>query len=296
MGGIGVVVVTYNRLEKLKKALESYEKQSKRPDYIVVVNNSSTDGTKEYVEEWQKKQDDILRYTVMLNENIGGSGGFYEGLKAAKELEAKWIFVADDDAYADVDAIELLEKYIDIVEEKKTAAICGSVWINGEIDVWHRRILMKKGITYEKKVPIEEYKKDIFEMDIFSYVGTALSKEALLQVGLPQRDYFIAYDDSEHSLRMRKYGKIYCAPAVKIVHAAEQDNAITWKTYYGIRNKIHAYKKHAGKSQARIQSLYYLIRFGIKGKKERSLVKQAVYDAWQDNLGVNKCYKPGWKG
>ncbi|MBP3544002.1 MAG: glycosyltransferase [Lachnospiraceae bacterium] len=296
MDGIGVVVVTYNRLEKLKRALEAYEKQSKRPDYIVVVNNSSSDGTKEYIEQWKKGQDDILRYTVTLDENMGGSGGFYEGLKIAKGLEAKWIFVADDDAYADTKAIELLEKYIEKLDEQKISAICGSVWINGEIDVWHRRILMKKGITYEKKVSIEEYKKDIFEMDIFSYVGTALSKEALLQVGLPQRDYFIAYDDSEHSFRMRNYGKIYCVPAIKIVHDAEQDNSITWKTYYGIRNKIHAYKKHAGKTQAKIQSLYYLIRFGIKGKKERSLVKQAVYDAWQDNLGVNKCYKPGWKG
>ena len=52
---IGVVIVTYNRLEKLKIALKSYEKQSFKPQYILVVNNNSTDGTLEYLKEWKSK-------------------------------------------------------------------------------------------------------------------------------------------------------------------------------------------------------------------------------------------------
>ena len=48
----GVVLVTYNRLDKLKIALECYEKQSYLPKNIIVVNNASTDGTKEYLDEW----------------------------------------------------------------------------------------------------------------------------------------------------------------------------------------------------------------------------------------------------
>ena len=43
---IGVVLVTYNRLEKLKIALKSYEEQTVLPKYILVVNNNSNDGTK----------------------------------------------------------------------------------------------------------------------------------------------------------------------------------------------------------------------------------------------------------
>lgn len=296
MGGVGVVIVTYNRLEKLKKALESYEIQSRRPEYIVVVNNCSTDGTQQYLEKWIKKQDDILRYSTTLSENIGGSGGFYEGLKLAKNLPCDWIWVADDDAYADSKAIEYLEKCTDKLKEQKVSAICGSVWNQEEIDIWHRRRLGKKAIAYEQKIPTEEYEKELFELELYSYVGTALSKAALLQAGLPCRDYFIAYDDSEHSLRMRNYGKIYCVPAIKVVHDAVPDSGVTWKTYYGVRNKIHAYKKHLGKVQAMLVSFYYLIRFGIKGKKEGAMAKQAVCDAWKNQLGMNQCYKPGWKG
>ncbi len=53
---IGAVIVTFNRLEKLKKALASYEKQTLLPEYIIVVDNASNDGTKEYLEEWKKEK------------------------------------------------------------------------------------------------------------------------------------------------------------------------------------------------------------------------------------------------
>ena len=51
---IGVVLVTFNRLNKLKIALESYNTQTYKPSYILVVNNNSTDGTTEYLEEWKQ--------------------------------------------------------------------------------------------------------------------------------------------------------------------------------------------------------------------------------------------------
>ena len=53
---IGVVIVTYNRLDKLKIALKSYENQKIKPKYILVVNNNSTDGTKEYLDSWKQEE------------------------------------------------------------------------------------------------------------------------------------------------------------------------------------------------------------------------------------------------
>ena len=50
---IAAVVVTYNRLNKLKKALLSYENQLHKPDYMIIVDNASNDGTPEWLNEWQ---------------------------------------------------------------------------------------------------------------------------------------------------------------------------------------------------------------------------------------------------
>ena len=51
---IGCVIVTFNRLEKLKKTLNIYARQSLLPLYLIVVNNASTDGTDKYLEEWKQ--------------------------------------------------------------------------------------------------------------------------------------------------------------------------------------------------------------------------------------------------
>ena len=42
---IGVVIVTFNRVEKLKTALLNFDVQSILPAYIIVVDNASSDET-----------------------------------------------------------------------------------------------------------------------------------------------------------------------------------------------------------------------------------------------------------
>ena len=47
---------------------------------------------------------------MRLKENIGGSGGFYKGIKMAAELKYRYIWIMDDDTIAKDDAcIELYE-------------------------------------------------------------------------------------------------------------------------------------------------------------------------------------------
>ena len=61
MKNIGIVLVTYNRLEKLKIALSCYEKQKTKIDTMIIVNNCSTDGTFEFLEEYSKRE---LKYKL----------------------------------------------------------------------------------------------------------------------------------------------------------------------------------------------------------------------------------------
>ncbi len=52
---VAAVVVTYNRLEKLKKVLASLESQTRLPQMLVIVNNAATDGTAEYLQEYAQR-------------------------------------------------------------------------------------------------------------------------------------------------------------------------------------------------------------------------------------------------
>ena len=70
------VVVTYNRLEMLKDCLGALERQTVPCD-ILVVDNASTDGTKEFLEgTWNVS-------CIRMKENTGGAGGFNTGMKEA---------------------------------------------------------------------------------------------------------------------------------------------------------------------------------------------------------------------
>lgn len=68
---IAAVVVTFNRITLLQKCIKALYNQTKKLDAIIVINNNSTDGTK----EWLDKQNNII---VIHQENVGGSGGFLE--------------------------------------------------------------------------------------------------------------------------------------------------------------------------------------------------------------------------
>lgn len=300
---IGAVVVTYNRLDKLKKALKSFEDQQYLPAYVIVVNNASTDTTAQYLQQWQEKNAGFEKIILTMESNTGGSGGFYAGIKKAMEQEADWIWVSDDDAYLKEDALKQASDYLDgRTDLGEISAICGKVIKNGEMDTNHGKYYYQKGIHIcEAFVPAEMYNKKEFEMGSFTYVGTIMNKKKLQEVGLPNKDYFIYWDDLEHGMRMKKAGKILGVPAIVAYHeVGKEDDSINWKLYYSYRNMIDTYSKHF----PGICYDYFCLKIRIKilfnhltGKKNLRLtiLEEAFKNARQKKFGLHPVYRPGWK-
>ncbi len=307
---IGVVVVTFNRLEKLKLALKSYEEQRLLPKYILVVNNNSNDGTKEYLEEWKKDKKPFDKIVINLSKNTGGSGGFYEGLKNSLNYDSDWIWVADDDAYPKNDAFEIAKQYLENskYENKQISAICGTVLKSDKktIDCSHRRKIYTTHFNrisqpYSKE---KDYKCDFFEINAFSYVGTMINKEKLQQTELTKKDYFIYYDDTEHSYRLSKLGKIICIPKMQIVHDAphsQMNEIVKWKLYYLVRNTLDFIRcnfdeKYFKQSCFEIPFKFKIavFLFGKNKKYGYKMINEAVKDAKEGKTGLHEIYKPGW--
>ncbi|AJD33100.1 glycosyltransferase [Clostridium sporogenes] len=75
-----IVILTYNKLEYTKLCIDSIRKYTKSGTYeIIVVDNNSTDDTK----EWLKEQNDIK--LILNNENLGFPGGCNVGIKIAQK-------------------------------------------------------------------------------------------------------------------------------------------------------------------------------------------------------------------
>lgn len=295
MQTIGVVIVTYNRLDKLKTALAAYERQTMKPKYVLVVNNCSTDKTGEFLDHWKAQETSFDKIVLSLSSNTGGSGGFYVGLEYSLKLDADWIWVSDDDAYPEQDCFDYARTYLTQHENDKIAALCGAILTNDQIDTWHRRVLTKKyGIIKEIQVPEASYTEP-FAITYLSYVGSLINKTALQECGLPEKDFFISYDDSEHSYRLSRWGSIICLPGMKIEHDTNdsETSIYSWKKYYAIRNKIYSYRKHFPKYQGHILACYYYL-MSVRSKVRRKMTVAAIRDAYCGKLKLHDVYRPGW--
>jgi len=229
---IGIIVVTYNRLQCLKKniqALKNLQMPHNISVNIFVINNASTDGTSIWLETLG---DDNIE-VITLKENTGGSGGFYTGVKVCTEVGLDYVWGMDDDAYPTESALIEILKLVDKLGDD----FC--YWSNCNSD----------------KLFEDSYKM----VTAWMFVGFFIPTPIIKKIGYPRNDFFIFYDDVEYSDRIQKYGyKIYKVRDSIIKHKDAYSNVYSrcflkkkieipnfsnWKMYYYIRNKLLRYSK-----------------------------------------------------
>ncbi len=310
MQKIAVVLVTFNRLEKLKIALECYEKQQYSIEKMLLVDNCSTDGTVEYLKEWVGKKGNFAREVIFLPENTGGAGGFGSGMEYAlhqidkKKLSADWILVSDDDAFPQPDAIQkLINIYMNFTSEQQEqiVSLSSAVINHGEIHEAHRSKIVKSFLRVRfVGIDKDEYVNPYFELDLFSYVGTMIKIDALRKAGITNKDLFIYGDDNEHSLRLKKYGRLICVPESHFIHNTPgvESRKVGWHNYYNRRNQLFILKKYFPKRYfvTRFVKRYILdiSLFSKYTKEEKKLFLTAQQDALAERLGKHIIYKPGF--
>lgn len=296
---ITVVLVTFNRLSDLKNTLTCYSKQTNLPKTVIVVNNASSDGTKEYLDEWRSEEGPFTKITINSSTNLGGAGGFALGMQRAVDTSCDFVFISDDDAFPEPNMLEILSLAAEDPNNDQAAAYCTSVINHGKIDLMHRRRLWKKYGFVVKDVPVVEgeYQRPYFEVDYLTFVGALVKKEIIEEIGFPRTDYFIREDDSEYSLRIRNKGKILCITDSIMNHNTGFTSKL-WLDYYTIRNNLFNIQEYFGKTYYNYAKLiWYLKRCSfiakiIKGRTltYRIMCKQAIYDADHGVHGYNERY------
>lgn len=297
---IAAVIVTYNRLEKLKKCLEAYELQTVSPCYMCVVDNHSTDGTEEFLRHWEKQKSNFEKVVIRCEENLGGAGGFATGIRRSLQSDADWIWISDDDAYPNSDCLERIKAFYESIseeEQSQIAAICSKVNGPGGVSTAHRRYFRKKLIRVKQVYCAEEeYEKGAFDIDCFSFVGSAVKKEVLEKIGLPREEYFIFYDDTEYALRTKKEGRIVCIPSAVVWHDSKEMEIAprSWKYYYLFRNWLYTYKLYYPGIYFRIEELKLIVMICIYYCNVDTWIqfRDAVKDVKRDRLGKNRKYLP----
>jgi len=246
------IIVTYNRKELLYSCITALIKQSKACD-ILIVDNASKDGTKEYLQNRDIFDDKGVHY-LRLEKNFGGSGGFHFGIEYCMSHDWQWFWFMDDDAKPEQKALENL-----LLNAVNPNYIYSSVAIG--IDNEKKKLCFPaKSLQREKNATVEYY-DSLFDLENVSWVpflGFFINCHMVQKIGLPDQDFFILDDDVEYSERAKKHGaKIYMVKSSIIYHPYQQTVPINvlgrkvyyrsmppWKVYFDVRNKIITAKKY----------------------------------------------------
>ncbi|MGA0568903.1 glycosyltransferase family 2 protein [Rathayibacter sp. KR2-224] len=241
MEQVSAVVVSFNRLEKLKNVIASIEAQTRKPDRVVIVDNASTDGTAAYLGTLDSP---LTIEVVSLPENLGGAGGFSTGMSRAYARGADFVWIMDDDCYPANDALQvLLDGYGNAVDElgPDVPFACSLVrYTDGNIcemnnpeTTWDWARLIARG---SRSVMVRSC----------SFVSVLFPRWVLKRYGLPYSEYFIWFDDHEYTLRVTE-----ACPGVQVldsvvVHDMGDNKGVNfgliddrnaWKFRHGVRNE-----------------------------------------------------------
>jgi rhamnopyranosyl-N-acetylglucosaminyl-diphospho-decaprenol beta-1,3/1,4-galactofuranosyltransferase len=286
---VAAIVVTYNRPLLLQQVVAGLHGQTRAVDRIFIVDNGGDDTTRALA--GQLGDVAVLRAET----NLGGAGGFALGMAHAHAAGFDWIWLLDDDAIPRPDALASLEQAV-LGVARTAGAVCGAVREFGAIALAHRR-WFNRWSGREARVARRAYAGPPMPIDTGSFVGFMVAASAIARVGLPEPAFFLAYDDTEYSLRLGRAGlAVWLVPASIVDHMRTAQGRLRAgpfgrKHYFNIRNRIVVIRKHAALP---VLPACGAVLFGVAlwlaspGRFRRdavTILRQAISDGWSGKLG-----------
>ncbi len=161
---VSVIIPTYNRKHTLSRAIESIISQTIKPLEIIIVDDGSDDGTR----EWIKQEYPFIQY---LNQNNSGvSASRNRGIFSAN---GNWIaFLDSDDEWIP----EKLERQLSILRSDKEAVFChtNEIWIRNGTRVNQMKKHEKYGgYIFEKCLDMCRISpsSSIIKKEVFDHIG-----------------------------------------------------------------------------------------------------------------------------
>jgi glucosyl-dolichyl phosphate glucuronosyltransferase len=221
---VSIVVCSYNRKELLMECLQSLMEMTpvERPWEILVIDNNSTDETKEAVLKLAASNSRI-KYVFEENQVLSIARN-----RALKESEAEWLFYFDDDGLAHKD---LLQNFISAKDSFPSAECIGGryfAWFRNEKPKWWPEGWGEMTCPRSDAGPINVAS---LSGGIFAIKADALAKIGLFNPLLGQQGNVLRYgEEVQVQARLLEKGRqLIFDPDIRMDHlVAEQKLNILW--------------------------------------------------------------------
>ncbi|MDF7626477.1 glycosyltransferase family 2 protein [Lactobacillaceae bacterium L1_55_11] len=239
---VAAAIVTYNRLALLKESLTAVLNQGDRLGHVIVVDNQSSDGTREYLDGLTDPR--LVIYHA--KDNLGGAGGFNQAVRIfAEQLDDDFVWLMDDDTIAQPGSLQHLVDYTDqhpdvsfVNSQVRWGALDGlPSWMN---------VTAPRGFTWSMDLQGDNPAVEVVNS---TFVSVMFSRAMVMMVGLPQKEYFIWGDDMEYTNRLANVYRGYMVLKSVVVHKSkentvpgdivrERDQSRLWRYRYEFRNRV----------------------------------------------------------
>ena len=277
-----VLILSYNGKHLLDDSVTSYLANDYRNFEVVVIDNGSTDGTKEYVQEqWPEV------FVLRKENNLGYSGGFNFGLYYAfNKLQADYVLITNNDVKADKYVISELLK----VAQKNSSIgfVTGKVYYYDCPDTFQTtgfQLINEKYWTFQHRGGNEKDKGQFDKTEELEYaddIYMLVEKSVFQKTCGYDREFEFQAEQFDWQIRAKKIGyKIYFAHHAKIWHKESMTigKSSPFKEYYNTRNSYIVRLKHKDKAFIYSYSSWYFKNRFLKPVL-KNIVKIKFVTAW----------------
>src|SRR3989344_4468108 len=255
-GSISVVVVTYNQEKFLTKSLRSVFDQTRMPDEVIVVDNGSTDATRQIIKEYRGKI-----FYIRNKKNLGAVRAFNQGLAAASGDYV--ILLSADDWFGK----KILEEEGAVLDRNPNIAV-----VYSQAYTWHKGGKLTNAKTAGETTIIgrDEFERLLTQGDFIPLLTALIRRSVYQKLGLMDEKIKFRHD-WEFWIKLAKHHKFaYLAKPLAYyrVHqsygVASPDFLKSFKDDFGYILRKHLPKKAKKLRKLRVKAYryYYLALFG----------------------------------
>lgn len=269
---VATITVAYNEADVLPRQIEALLQQTRPVQEIVIVDNGSTDNTRQILAE-RFPQVKVLR----IPDNPGGVGGAEALGMAYAALEKKhdWIWTFDADSIPEADTLDRLLEGIgrnDLGSEK--VAIAAPLLVHRDTGECYPPLFWRDGW---KKPSTESLRKPLVFVDLLLGSGRLVRRDVIEAIGLPRVDMHMYFQDFEYCLRARAHGyRIAVATNSRLNHEVGHAREVRfvglrrlwslhapWQEYYMSRNLVYAIWHLYSSPKAKAFCVRHLVRHAL---------------------------------
>lgn len=278
---VSIIIVTYNTRELTSNCIDSiFEKSSGFSFEVILVDNASTDGSKELFEK-----DNRIKY-IYSNVNLGFGRANNLGYEHSK---GEYLFFLNSDTYLMNNAIYLLWKrlkkeYID----KEEVACAGAMLLDKDGKIAHSyarfpskiksildasvyvilwKLHLMKSIPWSNNYGYNSnLKKEVFDVDYITGADLMVKTEFAAAYGLFDPDFFMYCEESEMQYRYMKKGlRRIIVSGPEIVHLEGKSNSAysPSRVTMVMKSQFLYFKKTNGKLSYILYSICYKIAYEL---------------------------------